>query len=69
MSLMLVAPSAIATAIDTSAIPRSISGDFPVRASADPSAPVSPAWSASFRKSTAPAYPTSPSPSPVTFSP
>jgi hypothetical protein len=43
MSVMLVAPSAIATAIETSAIPRSISGDLPARASAGPSAPVSPA--------------------------
>jgi len=37
------APSAIATAMDTSAIPRSTSGNFPARASADPSAAVSPA--------------------------
>ena len=29
MSLMLVAPSAIAAAIDTSTIPRSRTGDFP----------------------------------------
>ena len=42
MSFMLVAPSAIATAMDTSAIPRSTSGNFPARASADPSAAVSP---------------------------
>ena len=68
MSVMPVAPSAIATAIDTSAIPRSTSGNFPARASAGPSAPVSPAWSASLRRSTAPACPTRPSPSPVTFS-
>ncbi len=42
MSLMLVAPSAIATAIDTSAAPLSSSGDFPARASAGPSSAVSP---------------------------
>jgi hypothetical protein len=35
---MLVAPSAIATAIKISAIPRSISGNFPFRPSAAPSA-------------------------------
>jgi hypothetical protein len=52
---MLVAPSAIATAMETSAIPRSTSGDFPARASAGPSAAVSPARSASLRSSTAPA--------------
>ena len=69
MSVMLVAPSAIATAMDTSATPRSTSGNFPLRASADPSAAVSPARSASLRSSTAPACPTRPSPSPVTFSP
>jgi len=68
MSLMLVAPSTIATAMETSAMPRSTSGNFPARASADPSAAVSPAWSASLRSSTVPAYPTRPSPSPVTFS-
>ncbi len=38
MSLMLVAPSAIATAMVTSATPLSTSGNFPARASADPSA-------------------------------
>ena len=69
MSFMLVAPSAIATAMDTSATPRSTSGNFPFRVSADPSAAVSPAWSASFRSSTAPACPTRPWPSPVTVSP
>ena len=42
ISLMLVAPSAIATAIETSAIPRSISGNFPFRPSAAPSADVRP---------------------------
>jgi len=65
---MLVAPSAIATAMDTSATPRSISGNFPARASADPSAAVSLARSASLRSSTAPACPARPSPSPVTVS-
>jgi len=55
MSDMLVAPSAIATAMDTSATPRSTSGNFPLRASAGPSAAVSPARSASLRSSTAPA--------------
>jgi hypothetical protein len=69
MSAMLVAPSAIATAMDTSATPRSTSGNFPLRASADPRAAVSPAWSASLRSSTAPACPTRPWPSPVTISP
>jgi hypothetical protein len=42
MSFMLAAPSAIATAIETSAIPRSISGNFPFRRSAAPSAEVRP---------------------------
>lgn len=50
--------------------PLSTSGNFPARASADPrAAAVSPAWSASFRSSTAPACPTRPWPSPVTVSP
>ena len=69
MSVMLVAPSAIATAMLTSATPRSTSGNFPARASADPSAAVSPARSASLRSSTAPACPTSPPSSAVTRSP
>jgi hypothetical protein len=68
MSFMLVAPSMIATAMETSAAPRSTSGNFPARASAGPSAAVSPAWSASLRSSTAPACPTSPSASAVTLS-
>ena len=63
ISLMLVAPSAIATAIDTSATPRSNSGDVPARRSAALSAAVSPAWSASLRSRTAPACPTRPVPS------
>ena len=42
MSFMLLAPSAIATAIETSAIPRSISGNFPFRPSVAPSADVRP---------------------------
>jgi hypothetical protein len=69
MSLMLVPPSAIAMATDTSATPRSVTGDFRARASAGPSAAVSPAWSASLRSSTAPAWPTRPLPSAATFSP
>jgi hypothetical protein len=40
---MLVAPSAIAAAIDTSTIPRSSSGDVPAFRSAALSAAVSPA--------------------------
>jgi hypothetical protein len=43
MSLMLVAPSAIAAAIATSTAPRSSSGDMPVFRSAAPSCAVSPA--------------------------
>jgi hypothetical protein len=69
MSLMLLAPSAIAAAMDTSATPRSACGDFRGRASAGPSPPVSPVRSASSRSSTAPACPTSPLPSAVTFRP
>ena len=42
ISLMLLAPSAIATAIETSATPRSTSGNFPLRPSAAPSADVRP---------------------------
>ena len=68
-SLMLVAPSAIAAAIDTSVIPRSTSGDLPARASAGPRPAVSPDRSASRRSSTAPACPARPAPSAVTFSP
>jgi hypothetical protein len=55
ISLMLVAPSAIAAAIDTSTIPRSSRGDKPAFRNATPSCPVSPAWSATFRSRTAPA--------------
>jgi hypothetical protein len=69
MSFMSVAPSAIATARDASATPRSTSGNFPARASVGPSDPVSPAWSATLCSSTAPACPTRPSPPPATFSP
>ena len=64
-SLMLVAPSAIATAMLTSATPPSTAGDFPARASAGPSPAVSPHRSASLRSSTAPACPISPSADPV----
>jgi hypothetical protein len=39
---MLVAPSVIAIAIDTKTTPRLSCGDFPARASAASSAPVSP---------------------------
>ena len=67
MSLMLVAPSAIAAAIDTSTIPRSRTGDFPAFRSAAPSQAVSPAWSAALRSRTAPAWPTRPVPPAVTF--
>src|SRR6266545_2802984 len=68
MSFMLVAPSTIATPMETSAIPRSTSGNFRARTNANPSAPVSPTWSASLRSSTAPACPASPSASAVTLS-
>ena len=57
MSFMLVAPSTIATAMNTSATPRSTSGNLLSRGSADPRAAVSPAWSASLRSSTAPSVP------------
>ena len=67
MSLMLVAPSAIATAIDTSTVPRPKTGDVPAFCSAAPSQPVSPAWSAALRSRIAPACPTRPVPPPVTF--
>ena len=56
---MLVAPSTIATAMETSVMPRSTSGNLPARSSAGPSPPVSPARSASLRSSTAPACPIS----------
>ena len=67
MSLMLVAPSAIAAAIETSAMPRSISGDVRFSLSAADSRPVRPAWLAALRSRTAPAWPTRPFPSAVTF--
>ena len=51
MSLMLVAPSAIATAIETSAIPRSTSGNLP-SAQRRAQRRGQPAWSASLRSST-----------------
>jgi hypothetical protein len=60
MSFMLVAPSAIATAMLTSATPRSTSGNFPARASADPSAAVSPAWSAQLAQQHRPGMPDQP---------
>ena len=67
MSLMLVAPSAIAAAIETSTIPRSSDGDVPLSRSATLSWPVSPAWSAVFRSRTGPAWPTRPFPSAVSL--
>ncbi|MGA2828969.1 MAG: hypothetical protein ABSF03_22975 [Streptosporangiaceae bacterium] len=67
MSLMLVAPSAIAAASETSTMPRSSSGDVPFLRSAALSWPVSPAWSAALRSRTAPAWPTRPVPSAATF--
>jgi hypothetical protein len=67
MSLMLVAPSAIAAASDASTIPLSSSGDVPFFRSAPLRAAVSPAWSAAVRSRMAPAWPTSPVPAAVTF--
>jgi hypothetical protein len=49
MSLMLVAPSAIAAAIETSTIPRPGGGDVPFFRSAALRPAVSPAWSAALR--------------------
>ena len=69
ISLMLVAPSAIAIAIDTTTKPRLSCGNVPARVSAASSAAVSPHWSASFRSSTPPQCPARPAPSPVTFKP
>ncbi len=57
ISLMLVAPSAIAAAIDTSTIPRSSSGHVPAFRTAALRPPVSPAWSAALRSRTAPTWP------------
>ena len=68
MSLMLVAPTAIAAASDTSTVPRSKTGEAPFFRSALLSCAVSPAWSAALRSRTAPAWPTSPVPPAVTFS-
>ena len=67
MSLMLVAPSAIAAASETSTVPRSKTGELPFFRSAPLSCAVSPAWSAALRSRTAPAWPTRPVPSAVTF--
>jgi hypothetical protein len=50
MSLMLVAPSAIAAASDTSTVPRSKAGDVPFSRSAPLSPAVRAAWSAAFRR-------------------
>jgi hypothetical protein len=63
MSLMLVAPRAIAAAIETRTIPRPGSDDVPAFRSAELSAAVSPAWSAALRSRTVPAWPTRPFPS------
>jgi len=64
---MLVAPSAIATAMDTSATPRSTSGNFPFRASAAPgrrsARPVG-----QLAQQHCPGVPDQPWPSPVTVS-
>jgi hypothetical protein len=67
MSLKLVAPSAIAAAIETSTISRFSSGDVPFFRSAALKAAASPAWSAALRSRIAPACPTRPFPSAVTF--
>ena len=67
ISLMLVAPSAIAAAIETSTIPRSSSGSALFFRSAALRPAVSPAWSAALRSRTAPEWPISPVPPAVTF--
>ena len=67
MSLMLVAPSAIAAAIETSAIPLSMNWDVLFFLSAPDRPAVSPVWSAALRSRIAPACPTRPFPSAVTF--
>jgi hypothetical protein len=67
MSLMLVAPSAIAAASETSTFPRSNSGDLFFLRRAALSCTVSPAWSAALRSKMAPAWPIRPAPSAVTF--
>ena len=69
ISLMLVAPSTIATATDTTTTPRLNCGNVPARVSAASSAAVSPHWSASFRSKTPPLCPARPAPSSVTFKP
>jgi hypothetical protein len=67
MSLMRVAPSVIAAAIESSTMPRSSSGEVPFFRSAALRPAVSPAWSAALRSRTAPAWPTRPFASAVTF--
>ena len=62
-------PSAIITAADTIATPRSTSGNRPSLSRASFSAAVSPDRSAISRRMIPPACPTSPSPSAVTVSP
>jgi hypothetical protein len=54
MSLMDVAPIAIAIDVDTSAMPRLTCGDVPGRARAASSSAVRPLWSASLRSRIAP---------------
>jgi hypothetical protein len=67
MSLMLVAPSAIETATETSTIPRSSSGVVLFFRSAALSCPARPDWPAALRSRMAPAWPTRPFPSEVTL--
>ena len=70
ISLMLVARSAIATAIDTKTTPPRLNcGNVPARVNAASSAAVSPHWSASFRNKTPPQCSAKPAPSSVTFKP
>ena len=69
MPLIDFPPSAIITAADTSATPRSTSGNRPSLASASFSAAVSPDRSAISRRIVPPACPTSPSAPSVTVSP
>ena len=67
MSLMLVAPSAIETATETSTMPRSNSGDAFFFRSAALRTADSPLWSAALRSRIDPAWPTRPFPSEVTL--
>ena len=67
VSLMLVAPSAIETAAETSTMPRSNSGDAFFFRSATLRTADSPVWSAALRSRIDPAWPTRPFPSEVTL--